>query len=80
MKMYFTLTLSYLLLYISELIDSFAVTAGGDAVSAAAAVSFLQGLYGLCVDYTQKVIFFQRNSLFLLNIRVVCGTIQLNNV
>ncbi len=78
--MYIRLTLSHLFLYVSEFICSLAVAAGGDAVAVAASISFLQGLYGLCVDYAQKVILFQGNSLFLLDVRVVCGTIQLNDV
>lgn len=70
--------LSYLFLYISEVICPLVVAARGDA--AAVTASFLQGLYGLCIDYTQEVVLFQRNSLFLLQVRVVCSTIQLNDV
>lgn len=78
--MYIKLSLPHLFLYISEFICSLAVAAGRDAVAVAASISFLQGLYGLCVDDTQKVILFQGNSLFLLDVRVVCRTIQLNDV
>lgn len=72
--------ITHLFLYISELIDSLAVAAGGDAVAVAAAVSFLQGLDGLCVDHTQKVVLFQGSSLFLLDVRVTSRSVQLDDV
>lgn len=73
--------LSHLFLYISKFICSLTVAAGGDAVVVTASISFLQDLYCLCIDYTQKVVLFQRkSSIFLLHVRVVCRTIQLNDV
>lgn len=78
MKIY--IQVSHLFLYISKFICPLAVTAGGDTVAVTASISFLQGLYGLCIYYTQKVVFFQGNSLFFLNVRAVCRTIQLYNV
>lgn len=72
--------LCHLVLYISKLICPLAIAAGGDAVAVAASVSFLQRLYGLRIDYTQKVILVQGSSLFLLEVRVACRSVQLNDV